>query len=105
MIFLMVVFFGVDYGDVVIATIIPSVLFYLGVLVQVDGYAARNDLMGSADLTAKWWVVLREGWVYLAGLAVLIYGLVYMRWGAITPLYASALVLALQVLRWGWPAD
>ena len=101
LVFLMVIFFGVDYADVVIAAIIPSVLFYLSLLVQIDGYAARNNLRGGAgDKIPKWWRVLREGWVYLVALGILVFGLVYMRWGAITPLYASAAVLALQLLQW-----
>jgi TRAP transporter 4TM/12TM fusion protein len=102
LVFLMVIFFGVDYADVVIAAFIPSVLFYLGLLVQVDGYAARNGLQGSREKMPKWWLVLREGWVYLVALGILVFGLVYMRWGAITPLYASAAVLGLQIMTWLW---
>jgi TRAP transporter 4TM/12TM fusion protein len=102
LVFLMVVMFGVDYADVVVATLIPSALFYLGLLVQVDGYAARHNLKPcAADLIPKWWKVLAEGWYYIAGLVILVFGLVYMRWGAITPVYASAAVLALKLAQGG----
>ena len=102
LVFLMVIFFGVDYADVVVAAFLPSVLFYLGLLVQVDGYAARNGLRGAQGSVPIWWRVLREGWVYLLALGILVFGLVYMRWGAITPLYASAAVLVLNVAQWGF---
>ncbi|QNT76696.1 TRAP transporter permease [Dehalogenimonas etheniformans] len=101
LIFFMVAIFGVDYADVVIAAFLPSVLFYLGLLVQVDGYAARNNLKGSnGEDLPKWWRVIRDGWVYIAGLGVLAFGLVYMRWGAITPVYATGVVIALQLFQW-----
>ncbi|MBN1368952.1 MAG: TRAP transporter fused permease subunit [Dehalococcoidaceae bacterium] len=99
LVFLMVVMFGVDYADVIIATLIPSALFYLGLMVQVDGYAARRRLKPiDREAIPKWWKVLGEGWYYLAGLALLVFGLVYMRWGAITPVYAAVTVLILKSL-------
>lgn len=99
LVFLMVVLFGVDYADVIIATLIPSALFYLGLLVQVDGYAALRRLKPiDRETIPKWWKVLGEGWYYMAGLALLVFGLVYMRWGAITPVYAALAVLILKSL-------
>jgi TRAP-type uncharacterized transport system fused permease subunit len=101
LVFFMVAIFSVDYADVVIAAFLPSVLFYLGLLVQVDGYAARHNLCGlPRESLPKWWRVIRDGWVYIAGLGMLVFGLVYMRWGAITPIYAAAVVLSLQLLQW-----
>jgi TRAP-type uncharacterized transport system fused permease subunit len=49
-----------------------------------------------------WWKVLAEGWTYVFGLGVLILGLVYMRWGAITPIYAAAAVIILQAAEWSF---
>ncbi len=101
LVFIMVIVSGVDYADVVVAAIIPSMLFYLGLLVQVDAYAARNNIKAvPAEDIPCWWRVLLEGWTYIAGLFVLVFGLVYMRWGAITPIYASALVLMLRGIEW-----
>jgi TRAP transporter 4TM/12TM fusion protein len=101
MVFIMVIIFGLDYADVVVATILPALLFYLGLLVQVDSYAARNNIKAvPAQNIPKWWRILPEGWPYLAGIGVLIYGLLYMRWGAITPIYASVAVLGLKIVEW-----
>ena len=109
LVFIMVIIFGVDYADVVVAALLPSALFYLGLLVQVDSYAARHKLKAPADTgdMPPWWKVLAGGWTYVAGIGMLIFGLVYMRWGAITPIYAATVVIGLQVLEWGvkrlWP--
>ena len=95
--FMMVIIFGVDYADVVLAALLPSILFFLGLLVQIDAYAARHNLKTVPDPTIPpWWQVLLSGWSYLVSFAVLIFGLVYMRWGAITPIYASAVMLLLK---------
>jgi TRAP transporter 4TM/12TM fusion protein len=102
LVFLMVVMFGIDYADVILATLIPSALFYLGLLVQVDGHAARNNLRPVAPENIPGLrQVLAEGWYYIAGLAMMIFGMVYMRWGAITPVYAAALVILLKTLQNG----
>jgi len=102
LVFLMVVMFGIDYADVILATLIPSALFYLGLLVQVDGYAARHKLKPvPAENIPDWRQVLAEGWYYIAGLALLVFGMVYMRWGAITPVYAAGLVVALKAIHNG----
>lgn len=44
--FLMVSFLGIPYAEVAIAAAIPAVLYYLGIFVQVDGYAAKSGLKG-----------------------------------------------------------
>lgn len=102
LVFLMVVMFGIDYADVILATLIPSALFYLGILVQVDGHAARHKLKPvPPEEIPELKQVLSEGWYYIAGLTMLIFGMVYMRWGVITPIYATALVLLLKALDGG----
>lgn len=44
--FVMASFLGVQYSSIVIAAIIPAVLFYIALLLQVDMYAARRGLKG-----------------------------------------------------------
>jgi TRAP-type uncharacterized transport system fused permease subunit len=40
--FVMVVVAGVEYADVITAALLPAILYYWGLWVQVDGYAARH---------------------------------------------------------------
>ncbi|MDC7241590.1 MAG: TRAP transporter fused permease subunit [Spirochaetales bacterium] len=95
-----------EYSEIMIAAFLPTVLYYFGLLIQVDGYAAvklRNP-SGSKhgesesrrpDLAE----VIIEGWHFLISIAFLVFGLVHMKWGYISPLYASALAIALSAAR------
>jgi TRAP transporter 4TM/12TM fusion protein len=96
-VFLMIVIAGVEYADVLVAVIIPSLLFYFGLLTQVDGYAATHNLKGlPKSEIPNVWVVLREGWIYIATIGFLVFGLVYMRWGIVVPIYAVGVMVVLS---------
>jgi TRAP transporter 4TM/12TM fusion protein len=100
-IFLMVVIAGVDYADVMIAAFLPTFLHYFSLLVQVDSYSARNGIKGlpkSAIPSIR--KTLMEGWIFPVVILFLTFGLVYMRWGAITPLYAIAVTYILHLINW-----
>src|SRR5260221_13542358 len=49
-------FLNVSYADVAIAAIIPAALYYVGLFMQVDSYAARHGLKGipRAELPKIW---------------------------------------------------
>jgi len=96
-IFIMIIIAQVEYADVLVAAIIPSVLFFYGLLIQIDGYAAIHRLKGlpKADIPPIG-KTLVNGWLFLLVIAFLVFGMVYMRWGVITPIYAVALVLILS---------
>lgn len=88
----------VPYATVMVAAIIPSLLFYFGLLVHVDIYSARNGLKGmhKKDLP-KIRDVFKKGWYFLFVLAFLVWGLLYMRWETSTPFYAAALLILIVV--------
>ncbi len=94
--FIMADFTNTEYRTIVIAAAIPSLLYYFGLYCHVDGFAARKGLQGlaRADLP-KVRETLKEGWPFLAVLAFLVWGLVFMQWERLTPFYASALLVAL----------
>lgn len=101
MVFFMVYIANVEYADVLVAAFLPTLLHYWGLLMQVDSYAARTGLKGlPKKQIPPIGRTLREGWIYLLMIAFLVFGLVYMRWGAITPIYAVALVIILQFITW-----
>ncbi|PTW54361.1 TRAP transporter 4TM/12TM fusion protein [Breoghania corrubedonensis] len=93
--FVMAITIGVSYSTVLLAAILPSFLFYFGLLLQVDAYAARNGLKGQKDQGVAVRSILSRGWPFLLVLGFLIWGLLIMRWEYYTPWYASALMLGL----------
>src|SRR3546814_19315323 len=44
--FVMASFLGIPYVDIAIAAILPSLLYYPGLFMQIDAYAARRNLAG-----------------------------------------------------------
>ncbi len=105
--FVMATFLEMDYADIALAAIVPSVLYFLGLFIQIDAYAARRGLAGlpRADLPRLGKTFL-EGWYYLAVFALLIWMLLYLKREAVAPYYATALLLVVNQLfpqnRWGW---
>ncbi|WP_133493188.1 TRAP transporter fused permease subunit [Alcanivorax sp. 24] len=98
--FVMAITIGVDYATIMIAAIIPSLLFYFGLLLQVDAYAARVGLEGvPRDQLPSTREVLKRGWPFISVLAFLIWGLLYMRWEYYAPWYACILMVALSFLQ------
>ncbi|XDA97910.1 TRAP transporter fused permease subunit [Sulfitobacter sp. LCG007] len=93
--FVMASFLGVQYSTIVVAAIIPALMFYVALLFQVDMYAARRGLLGlpRAELPPIG-PVLKSGWPYLLSLAVLIFVLMGLRMEARSPYYASIVMLA-----------
>lgn len=106
--FIMADFTSTAYGVIVLAALIPSLLYYFGLYCHVDGYAARANMTGmaQADLP-RVSATLKQGWPFIAVLAFLVWGLVFMRWERLTPFYASALLIAITFLkkdlRISWP--
>jgi TRAP transporter 4TM/12TM fusion protein len=98
--FVMAITIGVDYATIMIAAILPSLLFYFGLILQVDAYAARTGMKGmpKEELPSKRKVLL-QGWPFLFVLAFLMWGLLYMRWEYYTPWYACLLMIGLSFLR------
>jgi len=98
--FVMAITIGVDYATIMLAAILPSFLFYLGLMLQVDAYAARKGLVGvKQDKLPSAREVMKRGWPFLSVMVFLIWGLLWMRWEFYAPWYASALMIALSFLQ------
>lgn len=98
--FVMAAFLQLPYAQIAIAAAIPSILYYLGLLVQVDGFAAKKGFPGiprSEIPPLK--KTLKEGWFYLLALIVLIYFLFSLRVESQAPFYAIAILLILAMAR------
>ncbi len=95
--FLLSILTGISYAVICIAAFIPALLYYWGLIVQVDSYAARVGLRGlPREEIPSLWGTLKEGWPFVAVLFFLVFALVYMRWEARSPVYASGLMILLS---------
>lgn len=98
--FIMASFLGVSYSEVMVAALLPAILFYMALLLQVDNYAARNGLKGMReDEIPSAWQTLKSGWPYLLSLALLIYMLLVMRLESYAPYYATLVLLGISMVR------
>ena len=103
--FVMATFLNVAYTTVALAAAIPALLYFFGLFVQVDAYAARRGLVGTPrDELPSLKETLKQGWFYIAAFLVLIFLLVYLQREAVAPFIATGLLLALNQLspdyRW-----
>ena len=104
--FVMASFLNVPYIEIAVAAVIPSLLYYLGLFLQIDAYAARKSLKGlPREELPKLGAVFRRGWHYLFALVLLVYLLLYMKQEALAPYYATAVLLITNQIfgkRLGW---
>lgn len=98
--FIMASFLSIPYWKICLAALVPSFLYYLGLFLQADAYAARVGLKGlDRKELPSLSSTLKEGWFYLFALFVLVYLLLYMKVEAWAPFYASALLILLAMTK------
>lgn len=72
--FLMATFLGIPYMKVALSAVIPALLYYLAVFIQVDLEAAKNGLKGLPhEVLPKLGSVFRKGWPFGIPFIILIY--------------------------------
>ena len=98
--FLMAEFLQVPYAQVALAALIPAVLFYVALFIQVDLEAARRGIQRMEDARIpRVGAVMRAGWYFPIPFVVLIYALFGLNYEPETAgLLATAASLALAVL-------
>jgi len=98
--FVMASMLGIPYVQIAIAAAVPSLLYYFGLFMHIDSYAARLGMRGIArnNLPAIL-ETLKKGWFYIAALVVLVWLLVYLRQESRAPFYATALLLIAANIR------
>jgi len=98
--FVMAAIVQIPYSTVIIVATIPAVLFYWGLLIQADAYAAKVGMKGLPKEEIPSFIdVLKKGWILIIVLGFLVWGLVIMAWDYVTPFYATALLLILSFTR------
>jgi TRAP transporter 4TM/12TM fusion protein len=92
--FIMAEFLNVPYTTVILAAVVPALLYYTALLLQADFYAARNGLKGQpASEIPPLWPVVKKGWHFLFSLVLLVYLLLVMRREALAPYIATCVLL------------
>ena len=98
--FIMAVLSGYPYAVIMAACTIPAILYYWGLLVQVDAYAGRKGLIGlSKEEIPPLWETLKSGWQYIVVLIFMVVGFMYFRWGVITAIYSAGLLFVLSYVN------
>ena len=105
--FIMATMLEVPYFEVALAATLPALLYFAGLFIQVDFYAARRGLTGvPKHQTRRVSAILLDGWYYLGAFAALVFFLVYLQREAVAPFYATGLLLGLNQIsrkhRWSW---
>lgn len=95
--FVMASFLDIPYIWVAIAAVVPSFLYFYGLFVQIDAYAARFGIEGlPKEELPSVRETLKDGWYYIFAFFLLIYLLVYLGREAQAPFYATVALLALS---------
>ncbi len=95
--FLMADFLELPYQSIVVAALVPAILYYVALFIQADLEAAKNGIERVEEhLIPKFWDVIKAGWIFILPFAALIYALFSLNWRAETAaLLASGVVLLL----------
>jgi TRAP transporter 4TM/12TM fusion protein len=101
--FLMADFLQVSYTDVVLAALIPALLYYGALFVVSDLVAAKRGItrIAQADIPAAW-PVLKSGWIFPVPFAVLIGTLFFLNWSPQAAALASAAVILAASATFGY---
>jgi TRAP transporter 4TM/12TM fusion protein len=76
--FVIAEFLGIPYSEVAIASILPAILYYLALFIQVDLLAARSGIRGVTEKLPPIWPALKKSWLLFLPLLVLIYTLFFL---------------------------
>ena len=95
--FVMCMLLDMEYSKVIIAAALPSGLYYFGLLMQADAYAAKEGLKGlSREEIPFIKKTLIEGWPFISILFVFLYLIFAMGLEELSPYYASMVLIILS---------
>jgi len=98
--FLIASFLGVPYSEVMLAAFFPAALYYITLLLQVDGHAARENISGlPKEEIPEFWATLKKGWFYLFSIILLIFILIYLQIESWAPFYTIIFLFAAAMIR------
>jgi TRAP transporter 4TM/12TM fusion protein len=98
--FLMAEYLQVPYSEVMLAAIIPALLYYAALFIQVDLESVKRGIRGTPKQSLPTLgAVLRGGWHFLIPFVVLVIGLIWLNWEPeFAALCATALLGVLAIV-------
>lgn len=97
--FLMAETLEIQYQEIVIAALVPSLLYYFAAFVQVDLIAARDNISSVNQIIPETLKVLKEGWYFPLPFILLIYMLFWENQPAgVAAVWASGLLVVCGTL-------
>ncbi|MGB3500833.1 MAG: TRAP transporter fused permease subunit [Mesorhizobium sp.] len=100
--FLMAEFLRIPYKDVIVAATLPAILYFISIYIQID-FIARRDKMGAGDneMRRPFMEIMKQGWVSLVAIGVLIGGIFVFNMSAETSVvYATLAIVVLALGAW-----
>ena len=83
-----------SYNEVVMAAIIPAILYYVALFMMIDLESLKHNLLGQPrSELPRFWQVLKGGWFLLAPLLLLMYLLVIVRYSPQKSAFVAIVVL------------
>ncbi|MBW1802241.1 MAG: TRAP transporter fused permease subunit [Deltaproteobacteria bacterium] len=96
--FVMCTLLEVEYSRVILAAALPSSLYYFGLLMQADAYAAKMGLKGlSREDIPILKKILVSGWPFISVFGVFLYLIFFMGQEELSPFYASVVLVFLAI--------
>lgn len=98
--FLIAEFLEIDYADVIVAALIPAVLYYAAIFIQVDLVAARYEIAVVKEDIPRFRTVIAAGWHFILPVVVLLYALFELSVEPeVAALYASVFIVIFGLIR------
>jgi TRAP transporter 4TM/12TM fusion protein len=98
--FLMAEFLEISYLAVASAALLPAIIYYVSIFVQVDLIAARDNIKSVEEDTPDVGTVLRDGWHFIVPMLVLVLALFWLRYDPeMAAILSSVAIIAVGMVR------
>ncbi|MHB8763827.1 MAG: TRAP transporter permease [Deferrisomatales bacterium] len=102
--FLMVDIAGIPYAEIAVAAMVPALIYYFGIMLQVHYRSITKNLrpLAGDEPREKAWAVLKENWLYLIPLGTLVWLITLRLNPTVVGLAASGVTVAVSWFRPGY---
>lgn len=101
--FLIAEFLQIPYSEVLLAALVPAILYYLALFILVDLEAGKAGIAGIPRRELpKAWTVIKSGWHFFIPFAVMIYALFSLNWQPQMAVLAAIAALIVLSLAFGY---